>query len=82
MKKYLCMICLLATGCSTGTHLGRFNPNMSRFRQMENAIGCISTYNYNRLNSLYTPLPILLPIPQTQQEYQIYKKIRGKIIWQ
>ena len=73
MKKYLCIICLLITGCSTGTRSGRFEPDMSRFRQMENAIGCISTYNYNRLNNLRIPLPT----PQTQQEYQIYKKLGG-----
>lgn len=73
MKRYLCIICLLIAGCSVGTRSSRFEPDMSRFRQMENAIGCISTYNYNRLSSLRVPLPI----PQTQQEYQIYKKLGG-----
>ena len=44
---------------------------LKKFRQMENAIGCISTYNYNRLNSLRVPLPI----PTTRIEFQKLKKL-------
>ena len=74
MKKYLCIICLLVAGCSTGTHSNRFNPDMSRLRQMENAIGCISTYNCNRLSTPHRIRPIP-PIPTTQIEFQQLKKL-------
>jgi len=75
MIKYLCIICLLTAGCSIGTRSGRFNPDMARFRQMENAIGCISTYNYNRLNNLRIPWPI----PTTRIEFQQLKKLKAGI---
>jgi len=75
MKKYLCIVCLLLAGCSS-----RYNPNiiqldLTRFRQIENSIGCIGTYNYNRLSSSYR----ITPIPKTRFEYQRYKKINSKL---
>ena len=61
-------------GCSTGTHSNRFNPDMSKLRQMENAISCISTYNYNRLN-ISNRINLIQPIPTTQIEFQQLKKL-------
>ena len=49
----------------------KFKPDMSRFRQIENAIGCISTYNYNRLSAHHK----IRPIPTTRIEFQQLKKL-------
>lgn len=70
MKKYLCIVCLLIAGCSTGRRLGKFEPNTAGLRYMDSVIA----YNYNR------PIPqirIPMPIPQTQQDFQVYKKLGG-----
>ena len=72
MKRCLCIVCLLIAGCSTNT----YKPDLSRFRQMEDAIGCIGTYNYNHL--MRAPYKIG-PIPQTRQEWQYWNMINSKL---
>ena len=71
MKQILCIVCLFIAGCSTST----YKPDLSRFRQMEDAIGCIGTYNYNRLNSPYK----IEPMPQTRQEWQYWNMVNSKL---
>ena len=86
MKKYLCVICLLLAGCSATNKTAsyKFNttfyPNLHPMISMNNSVGAIVGYQMSLPHELpVIPQYITTPIPQTQIQYQQYKKINSKL---
>ena len=85
MKKYLCIICLLLVGCSTNKiasyELGTtFYPNLRPMVSINNSVGAIVGYQMGLPHKLpVMPQYIITPIPQTQMQYQQYKKANSKL---